>query len=160
MKIQSKYLYYAGGAVIGLSLILLLHKYSKSKSKPIDLSLFDSPDQKGSGNQMKPSFLNLLQKAEKMAGFKFNYNSAYRTRAYNIKVGGVSNSAHLYGLAVDIKAASKAIRDKIVWAAKKAGFKRIGIGSNFVHLDSDSSKPQYAAWGYPLGAKPPFNPFA
>lgn len=160
MKIQPKYLYYASGVILGVSIIWLLSKYVVNDSQSYDLSKFDSPDQKGSGNQMKSSFLKLLMKAEKLAGIKFLFNSAFRTRPYNTKVGGVSNSAHLYGLAVDIKAPTRAIRDKIVWAAKKAGFKRIGIGSNFVHLDNDNSKPQYVAWGYPKGNNPPFNPFA
>jgi len=160
MNIESKYLYYIGGVVVGGAIILAIAKFAKRGYKSYNLSLFDSPDKKGSGVNMKPSFLKLLRRAEEISGLTFKYNSAFRTRAYNIKAGGVSDSAHLYGLAADIKAPTRTIRDKIVWAAKKAGFKRIGIGSNFVHLDFDNSKPQYVAWGYPIGNSPPFNPFA
>jgi hypothetical protein len=39
------------------------------------------------------------------------------------------------------------------------GFKRIGVGRTFVHLDVDASKSQNVAWGYPKGAKAAVNPF-
>lgn len=160
MKNGNKYLIYATGLAIGLGIIWLIHRRMAGGTNAYDLTVFDSPDHPGSGKNMKSSFLNMLRKAEKIAGFRFSFNSAFRTPNYNRRVGGVSNSAHLYGLAVDIRASSIAIRDKIVKAAKEAGFKRIGIGSNFVHLDNDSSKPQYVAWGYPIGSRPPYNPFA
>ena len=43
--------------------------------------------------------------------------------------------------------------------ATKAGFKRIGIATTFVHLDNYLSKPLYVAWGYPKGTKAPYDPF-
>jgi hypothetical protein len=128
-------------------------------SKKFDLSLFDSPDKAGSGKLMNKQFLAMLKKAEKYAGFKFVFNSAYRTDSHNKLVGGVEDSAHTKGMAVDIKATSIKQRDQIVIAARKAGFKRIGIGTTFVHLDNDLSKPLYVAWGYPKGTNPPYNPF-
>lgn len=160
MRDKTKYLVYAGGILLGAAAIWAINRHLNSDANSFDLSKFDSPDLKGSGKNMKKSFLKLLRKTEKIAGFRFSFNSAFRTVQANKKAGGVPNSAHLRGLAVDIKAPTKAIRDKIVRAAKEAGFKRIGIGSNFVHLDNDSSKPQYVAWGYPLGTAPPYNPFA
>ncbi len=41
----------------------------------------------------------------------------------------------------------------------KLGFVRIGIGKTFVHLDNDPSKTQMVSWGYPKGAKVPYDPF-
>ena len=75
--------------------------------------------------------------------------------------GGVDNSAHKIPVckAADIKTPSIAIRNRIIKAAKEVGFTRIGIASTFVHLDNDTSKPQYVAWGYPPGNQPPVNPF-
>jgi len=51
------------------------------------------------------------------------------------------------------------VRNQLVLAAKKVGFKRIGVGKTFVHLDVDSTKSQYVAWGYPSGTRPEINPF-
>jgi hypothetical protein len=70
-----------------------------------------------------------------------------------------SDSAHTKGMAVDIKVNSIKQRDIVVAAAKKAGFKRIGIANSFVHLDNDLTKPLYVAWGYPKGNEAPYNPF-
>ena len=54
---------------------------------------------------------------------------------------------------------NKTVRDEVVRAAVKVGFKRIGIGRSFIHLDNDPSLPQPVAWGYPVGSKPPYNPY-
>lgn len=156
MRIENKYLWYGAGILGGSVLLFLLLKVAQKK---YNLTLFDSPDLSGSGKNMDKSFLAMLKKAEKYAGFKFTFNSGFRTPRHNKEVGGVSNSSHTIGKAVDIKASTIAKRDKIVWAAKKAGFKRIGIGKTFVHLDSDATKPQYVTWGYPKGNKPPFQVF-
>jgi len=160
MKINKTYVYFAGGILIGGAVLFLAAKLlAKRLGKKLDLSLFDSPDQPGSGQQMDKAFLEMLKRAEKYAGFSFSYNSGFRSKTHNQIVGGVPNSAHTNGQAVDIKAATIQLRDKIVWAAKKAGFKRIGIGRTFVHLDNDATKPQYVAWGYPSGSPAPYNPF-
>ena len=153
---KKQHLYYIGGVVVGSLFLVLLTKYL---SKKFDLSLFDSPDLFGSGKNMDKTFLKMLKKAEKHAGFKFKYSSWFRTKSHNKIVGGVENSAHTKGMAVDIKASSIKQRDAIVAAARKAGFKRIGIATTFVHLDNDLSKPLYVAWGYPKGTKAPYDPF-
>jgi hypothetical protein len=88
-------------------------------------------------------------------------NSGARSPSHNSRVGGVSNSSHKIPTckAVDIKAYSKSIRNHLVSAARDVGFKRIGIGKTFVHLDIDDLKSQYVAWGYPSGATAEVNPF-
>lgn len=135
----------------------------RSKSK-VNLSVFDSPDVLGSGQCMDAEFIKMLKRLEKKTGYPvFEWiNSGARSPAWNSKVGGVSNSAHLMPTckAADIKAANTTIRDVLVAAAREVGFKRIGIGNTFVHLDNDASKKQYVAWGYPGGSPPPYNPFA
>lgn len=136
----------------------------KSKPKPkVDLTKFDSPDNPGSGRCMDKEFIKMLQKLAKVTKLPIfdMINSGARSPYWNSKVGGVSNSSHKIPTckAADIKAPTKSIRNKIVVAAKLVGFKRIGVGNTFVHLDNDSSKKQYVAWGYPSGTKPPINPF-
>ena len=129
----------------------------------VDLSVFDSPDQVGSGQCMDKTFIKMLQEVAKLTGYPiFEWiNSGARSPAWNQRVGGVSNSAHLIPncKAADIKTNDTTIRDHIVAAAREVGFKRIGIGNTFVHLDHDESKKQFVAWGYPVGSPPPYNPF-
>ena len=161
-KVQAKkdmkqqHLYYISGILAGALLLYFSRKYLLNR---YDLSLFDSPDKLGSGKGMNKRFLTMLKNAERYAGFTFVYNSAFRTAEHNRSVGGVVNSAHTTGMAVDIKVNSIKQRDLVVQAAKKAGFKRIGIATTFVHIDNDLSKPLYAVWGYPKGTKAPYNPF-
>lgn len=160
-----KYVYWGVGAGVGLVLVAgtILIIRSRAGGK-VDLSKFDSPDQPGSGKCMDKDFIKMLQKVQRKTKLPiFDWiNSGARSDYWNSKVGGVWSSAHKIPTckAADIKTPTKEIRDKIVKAAKEVGFKRIGIGSRFVHLDNDDTKPQLVAWGYPLGSKPPYNPFA
>ncbi|MEM9686624.1 MAG: D-Ala-D-Ala carboxypeptidase family metallohydrolase [Bacteroidota bacterium] len=129
----------------------------------VDFSKFDSPDLPGSGRCMDKDFIKKLKKLQRKTRLPiFNWiNSGARSAYWNSRVGGVSNSAHKIPVckAADIKTPTKAIRNSIVKAATEVGFTRIGIGKTFVHLDTDASKKQYVAWGYPAGTTPPINPF-
>ena len=49
---------------------------------------------------------------------------------------------------MDIVCNSSDTRWKIVTAAIAFGFRRIGIGKNFIHLDCDDSLPQQVMWHY------------
>jgi len=171
-NVDSKNTFY-WGVGIGLGMLAIagvfvyIHQKTKAQTrqqKPIDLSVFDSPDSPGSGKCMDKEFIQMLRELEQKTRLPiFRWiNSGARTHYWNRKVGGVANSAHKIPKckAADIKAPTRAIRNRIVQIAKEIGFKRIGIGKTFVHLDNDYSKPQYVAWGYPKGASPPFNPFA
>ena len=76
-----------------------------------------------------------------------NYNlelyitSGFRTKEENKRVGGVPNSAHLKGLAIDVAYFRPYEKFYIVRGAIEFGFKRIGIGKGHIHLDMDFSKP-------------------
>lgn len=129
----------------------------------IDYSIFDSPDANGSGRCINRDLLIKLKHLEQRSGYPiFDWiNSGVRTPYWNQKVGGVSNSSHAIPncSAVDIKATTIDIRNTLVRVAKEVGFKRIGVGRTFVHLDVDRFKSQNVAWGYPSGTKPAINPF-
>lgn len=109
------------------------------KYRHFKLSEFDSPDIPNSGVNMDFDFLDKLDKLRHMCGFPFVVNSGYRSKAYNQVVRGEYNSAHLRGLAVDIRCKTSFERFTIVQNALKLGFKRIGIYPTFVHLDCDTS---------------------
>ena len=74
--------------------------------------------------------------------------SGYRCPTYNAKIGGVPNSAHVYGYAVDIRVKSSQERYSFVSQFLKEGIRRMGIGANFIHIDIDPNKPQDVIWTY------------
>ena len=104
---------------------------------------FDSPDQIGSGDKMDASFLQMLDDARGIAGIPFKITSGYRTQKHLqslIDKGykASKNSSHLVGKAADISVTNGLDRYIVLNALIKAGFKRIGISSNFIHCDNDS----------------------
>tara|TARA_R110002153_G_scaffold7929_4_gene34991 strand:+ start:1516 stop:1902 length:387 start_codon:yes stop_codon:yes gene_type:complete len=116
--------------------------------KYFTISEFDSPDVRGSGDKMDLLFLLMLDKCRDIAGIPFYISSGYRTEKHNKKIKGVKDSAHTKGLAADISAVSTTERYTIINAAIKVGFKRIGIGQTFIHLDTDTTKAQEVMWDY------------
>ncbi|MCB0743079.1 MAG: peptidase M15 [Ignavibacteriae bacterium] len=112
-------------------------------------SEFDSPDLKNSGVLMSSEILNMLDNARELANIPFIITSGYRTAFHNKKIGGVKNSSHLRGLAVDIKADNSRDRFLIVCALLQVGFARIGIKDNIIHCDIDSKKDANVIWLYP-----------
>lgn len=112
------------------------------------ISEFDSPDKKGSGVLMDETFLSMLDDARVKAGIPFIINSGFRTQKHNKKVGGVKDSAHLKGVAADIKCVDSRSRFIIINALIDAGFTRIGIARTFIHCDIDIDKPQNVIWVY------------
>lgn len=87
----------------------------------------------------------LLAKLEDLRGehFTIALNSAYRTAAYNKKIGGASNSQHIYGTAVDIalKHNGKPLDARYVCCrCQSMGFPGVAyISSTAVHLDDRAS---------------------
>jgi zinc D-Ala-D-Ala carboxypeptidase len=98
--------------------------------------------------EMDPELLQMLDNAREMAGVPFVITSSYRTLSHNAKVGGKIHSAHLKGMAVDIAAPNSEARYAMVGGLIKAGFRRIGIGKDFIHTDIDPEKPQGVFWMY------------
>lgn len=146
-----------------LCLILLAALLNRRKKEPLpDTAPFDSPDIPGSGSCMDPDLLRKLQALERKTGYPVfeNITSGARSVSHNKKVGGVGNSSHLIPTckAADIHT-PRGVQRMLVFAAKALGFKRIGVGSTFIHLDTDSRKTQYVAWGYPKGVAEPYGVF-
>lgn len=97
---------------------------------------------------MKPEFLELLDNVREKAGIPMVLNSAYRSKAYEFSKGRNGTSTHCKGTAVDVRANASANVFKIVKAALECGFRRIGIGNRFVHLDVDPDKVQDVIFDY------------
>jgi zinc D-Ala-D-Ala carboxypeptidase len=97
---------------------------------------------------LKPELVKMLDDARHIAGIPFKINSGFRTKEHNKKVGGVEDSAHLTGLAVDISCTNDSNRYKIVTALLAVGFNRIGWAKTFIHADCDTSKSANVIWLY------------
>jgi len=74
--------------------------------------------------------------------------SGYRCEKHNKEVGGKETSSHPKGVAADIKCEDSTFRFLLVNALLKVGFKRIGIGKDFIHVDLDGTKDQNVIWIY------------
>ncbi|QDP47997.1 MAG: putative peptidase M15 [Prokaryotic dsDNA virus sp.] len=115
-----------------------------------DISEFADKSIPNSGFNMNKHFVELLDQARQEADTPFVITSGWRSEATNRRVGGVFNSAHLKGLAVDIAYKGSRQLYLIVNALMKVGINRIGINakSKFIHCDVDPSKDQNVIWTY------------
>jgi len=101
--------------------------------------------------KMDKDFLCLLDKARHIAQTPFKITSDYRSKKKNKAVGGSPDSAHLYGYAIDLACSNSIARSAIIRAALSVGITRIGVGSNFLHLDIADryiTKPANVIWTY------------
>ena len=86
--------------------------------------------------QIDDKLVDYLQKIRDHFKAPVIINSAYRNHCYNKKVGGASNSQHLYGAAADIRVKGVSPKEVAAYAEQlmpdKGG---IGIYPTFVHVD-------------------------
>jgi zinc D-Ala-D-Ala carboxypeptidase len=94
-----------------------------------------------------PAFLDALEAMRAIIG-PLTINSARRCKGHNRAVGGVANSMHTRTIAADI-AIGTYDRKALANAAVKAGFRGIGYGRTFMHVDLGVRR----VWTYP-GALP------
>ena len=101
-------------------------------------------------SKMDPEFIEFLDDLRESFGKPIKLNSTYRNPNHNEKVGGVSKSAHteIPCRAADIHCGSSGDRLRLVQLALRMGCKRIGVGSNFVHIDFSTEKPENVMWTY------------
>lgn len=89
---------------------------------------------------LKPELVSMLDTARGIAGTSFVITSGYRTPEHNKKVGGVPNSSHLKGLAVDLACTDNLKRTKILLGLLTCGVPTfIEICKAHIHIDMDSS---------------------
>lgn len=84
--------------------------------------------------------LCLLQLIRNVKNRPISVNSGYRTSSWNKKVGGASNSFHLYGRAFDIQCEDSSTLATI---ANSIGIKGIIRYNSFIHIDSRESEYHY-----------------
>lgn len=114
---------------------------------------FRCKDGCGAGiERMEPDLLRMLDEARKIAGVPFSLSSAYRCAKHNKAVGGVPDSAHTRGYAVDIRCVDSHSRFVMLQALLEAGFRRIELAPTWIHVDNDPDKPRDVAF-YQQGGK-------
>lgn len=99
-------------------------------------------------DDINEDFVEKLQAVRDLVGQAMHVTSGCRCLEYNTKVGGVPHSAHMRGYAADIHVMDGELRFNLLKAAFGLGFKRIGIGKTFIHLDTDPFLPQPRVWPY------------
>lgn len=99
---------------------------------------------KGTGEfYFDPQFNDALQALRDNLGGPIVITSGHRSVAHNRKVGGVSNSQHLK-IATDI-GFGRYTRAQLLRAAVQAGFRGLGLGGSFLHVDL---RPNPVMWIY------------
>ncbi len=89
---------------------------------------------------LQDSLVKVLDTARGMSGVPYKITSGYRTAAQNKAVGGVNNSAHLTGLAVDIAISSNSARTAILRGLLTCGTPLfIEIANKHIHVDLSST---------------------
>ena len=84
---------------------------------------------------MDEPMLSFIQEIRTRSGVVMPINSGVRCGVHNEAVKGARDSAHLYGLAIDVKIFNDTSRYKLIQAAVEAKAAGIGIYSNFLHID-------------------------
>lgn len=89
---------------------------------------------------VKHEFVQILDQAREIAGVPFPITSGFRTLEQNKQAGGVPNSAHTKGLAVDIQCTDNIKRQKMLWGLMQFRDKLfIEVAGRHLHVDMDSS---------------------
>ena len=120
-------------------------------TKNFHISEFKCKDGSPVPEHLIPNVLELakqLQVIRDFIGEPIHLNSAYRTPAYNKRIGGVANSQHVLAKAADCTVKSKtpkqfaAIVEKLINEGKvKIG--GIGVYKGFTHLDTREGKARW-----------------
>lgn len=118
------------------------------------LSEFDAKDANGNkipgtGGQMRACTLVKCDALRELYGNPLVVYSGIRTPERNKIVGGVKNSSHLLGYAVDWKNITDDEMIAFLDAAWAANFRRFGIMATSIHTDDDPTKTSPAIWDYP-----------
>lgn len=119
------------------------------------MSKYFSPNERGLDEgryeQLQPELLNKLDELREEYGFPIIITSSYRSPEHPIEAKKEKPGEHSYGAAVDIAAVGGEATFKLVAAAIKVGFTRIGVSrkNNFVHVGLGyPGAPEITLWTY------------
>lgn len=98
--------------------------------------------------RVSDALMERLDRVRMRVGYALYVSSGVRCEKHNADVGGERDSEHMIGTGADILADSGRQKFELVRAALDEGFRRIGIGKNFVHLGVSQQHPQDVIWQY------------
>jgi len=87
-------------------------------------------------NAMDLQFMKRLDEARDFAGVPFQLTSAYRCTKHNKEIGGIEDSRHLRGEAVDIACDHPHTRARIHDGLRYAHLVAVAHGKDFIHVDT------------------------
>ena len=88
-----------------------------------------------------------LEQARQISGVPFVITSGRRLPEANESIpGAVQDSAHLTGLAVDLRCSTSPERFKMLKALLMVGVNRIGVYDKHIHCDIDLTKDKDVIW--------------
>ena len=133
----------------GGNIMIPVHSYSKAKdggrklSQNFQVKEFACND----GSDVifiSPELVTILQAIRSHFNKPVTINSGYRTPEYNKKVGGATQSQHLYGTAADIAVSGVSPKDVAAFAETLL-YNRGGIGiyAGFTHIDTRETKSRW-----------------
>jgi len=95
-------------------------------------------------DSIAPELAQKFQLTRDLVGEPIYITSGCRCAKRNKYVGGVADSAHLTGKALDIHLKGTSLFDmvKLAFCIGRAGVKRLGISEKFLHIDTDAKKPE------------------
>ena len=91
--------------------------------------------------------VRLLDELRRVVDRPLHITSGLRCPDWNAEAGGVADSGHLSGKAVDVAVLNSRERYELISLGLVA-FTRVGIGKTFIHFDNDGSKPDRVVWLY------------
>ena len=98
---------------------------------------------------LKPAIIRKFEQLRKAVGLPLHINSGCRCAKYNRAIGGSKHSAHIEGLALDIRCPDKMEYERFYELAERiAGDGGCGYypKDNFVHIDARTTPPR-RRWG-------------
>lgn len=96
-----------------------------------------------------PELLRRADDCRRRYGAPMIVTSGLRCPWWNERQGGKPDSEHLTGEALDIRCTTSVNRYALIDAAIMAGFRRIGLAGNFIHLGVSHVLAQDVLWPYP-----------
>ena len=105
------------------------------------------------GTQALPALMERLEALREIVGSPIGVSSGLRCRAHNRAEKGRPGSAHLYGLAADLRTGGDGQKlFRMIGAALDVGFTGIGVYRGWLHVDAMPAGPLGPALD---GTRPP-----
>lgn len=97
---------------------------------------------------MDQEFMTKLDQLREEAGIPLVLNCAYRSPAWEKSKGRSGSGDHPQRKGVDIRCNDSSNRYKILKAAFKLGFRRIGVAKTYIHIGTGSNLSDDVVWMY------------